>query len=83
MKNIKLFEEFVHSSKADNLYKNSLDDDYWKNIGDKFPEYNNPKSKDCDDAVNFIIDNMKKKYKLDWNSDIEKELRSKIKDGLT
>lgn len=81
-KNIITFEKFEYNS-IDDVYDKSLKDDYWKNISDKFPKYNDSKSNDCKKAVDYIMGEMKKKYKLDLDEKMEKDLRDKIHSGLT
>lgn len=74
---VKLFEE------TDELYHSTLNDKYWSEIGNKFPDYNNPHSNDHDEAVNYIIKNMKNHYpEKNWNK-IEKPMRKKISAGIT
>ena len=74
---VRLFEE------ADDFYQSTLDDKYWTEIGDKFPNYNNPDSEDCDKAVDFIIKNMKDKYPdKNWDK-IEEPIRKKVRAGMT
>lgn len=74
---VKLFED------ADELYQSSLQDDYWKEYSDKFPQYNNPSSNDNYQAVEFILKNMKNKYPdRDWKN-IEEPMRKKIRAGIT
>lgn len=74
---VRLFEE------TDDFYRSTLDDKYWTEIGDKFPNYNNPDSEDCDKAVDFIIKNMKDKYPdKNWDK-IEQPMRKKVRAGMT
>jgi hypothetical protein len=81
---IKKFKEFVNESKeSDELYHKSLKDDYWKDISDKFPDYNHPDSDDFKKAVAYILDNMKKKYKNENWDKIEKEIKDSISGGIT
>jgi len=69
---VKLFEE------TDELYQSSLDDDYWKEMPIKYPNYNKPDSDDKKNAIEFILKNMKNKYQnKDWDK-IEKSMRKKI-----
>ena len=74
---VRLFEE------ANDFYQSTLDDKYWTEIGDKFPDYNNPNSKDCDKAIDFIIKNMKNKYPDKKWEKIEQPIRKKIRAGIT
>ena len=68
---------------ADNFYHSTLDDEYWKDIGDKFPGYNSPDSPDCGKAVSHILSGMKKKYPgKNWKK-MEPELKTKIHSGIT
>jgi len=74
---VRLFEE------TDELYQSTLDDNYWNEIGDNFPNYNNPKSDDHKKAIDYIIQNMKKEYpEKNW-SEIEKPMRKKISAGIS
>ena len=78
---VKLFEN--NTEDAEKVYQGSLDDDYWKKISKKFPDYNSLDSPDTDKAVNYILNGMKKKYpKYDWDK-IEKLVRDKIHGGIT
>ncbi len=68
---------------VDKFYHSTLNDEYWKNFSDKFPNYNSPGSSDCDKAVNHILGGMKKKYTgKNWKK-LEPELKSKIHSGIT
>lgn len=73
---VKLFET------AEEIYQNSLNDTYWKEISNKFPKYNSEES-DTNKAVNFILNNIKEKYPNNNWSQIEQDLINKIKDGIT
>ena len=65
------------------FYQSTLDDDYWKDFHNKFPDYNSPDSPDNKKAVDYIISSMKKKYpNQQWNV-IEKSMRSKVHSGIT
>lgn len=67
---------------TDVFYQSTLDDEYWKEISDKFPNYNTEES-DTQKAVDYIIASMKKKYPDEnWNI-IEKAMRSKVHGGIT
>jgi hypothetical protein len=81
---IPTFEEFlIESAEADEIYDESLDDAYWKEISTKFPNYNNPGSYDHPNAVEWILNKMKEEYPdIEWTQ-YEDEVRNKIKDGLT
>lgn len=81
---IPTFDEFVYeSTEGDEIYQNSLDDEYWKEISIKFPNYNNPGSYDHPNAVEWILNKMKDEYdNIEWDK-YEDEIRNKIKDGLT
>ena len=73
---VRLFEN------VDNFYQSTLDDEYWKEISDKFPNYNS-EEQDTNKAVDYIISSMKKKYPdQEWNV-IEKAMRSKVHGGIT
>jgi len=79
----------LEEDKADEIYKDSLDNMLkpWKDISSKFPDYNYPDGPDTDKAVNYILDNMKKKYgkeylEKDWEK-ISNKLKSKIHGGIT
>lgn len=74
---VKLFEDL------DDTYNMSLDDEYWKQISKKFPEYNDPNSPDCKKAIDYILNGMKKKYPDENWGKIESEMRSKIHGGIT
>jgi len=74
---VKLFEDI-----NGDFYQSTLDDDYWKEISDLFPQYNSNDA-DTQKAVDHIIKGMKNKYPdQDWNN-IEKEMRDKVHDGIT
>ena len=74
---VKLFEN------VENFYQSTLEDEYWKDISDKFPDYNDPSSEDNKKAVDFIVDSMKLKYPdQDWGA-IEATIRSKVHGGIT
>ena len=74
---VRLFED------VNDFYSSTLDDKYWTEIGDKFPSYNNPDSEDCDNAVDFIIKNMKDNYPdKEWDK-IEEPMRKKVRAGIT
>lgn len=85
MKNrIPTFDDFQinESPEGDAIYDATLEDNYWKEISDKFPDYNNPGSHDHADAVEWILNKMKEEYEnIEWEK-YEDEIRSKIKDGL-
>jgi protein-tyrosine phosphatase len=68
---------------ADDIYKNSLDDSYWKEISTKFPDYNCPDSTDHKKAVEFILNKMKVKNPELNSNTIEKLIKNKISDGTT
>lgn len=78
------FDDFIFDSfAADVVYDDSLDDAYWKEISDKFPQYKFVNTQDHIDAVEFILNKMKQEYdELDWTG-IESEMRSKISDGIS
>lgn len=78
------FDDFIFDSFiADEVYYDSLEDSYWKEISDKFPQYKFVDTQDHIDAVEFILNKMKKEYdELDWTG-IESEMRNKISDGLS
>jgi hypothetical protein len=86
MKNrIPTFDDFqiYESPEGDAIYDATLEDEYWKEISDKFPDYNNPGSYDHTNAVEWILNRMKDEYdNVEWEK-YEDEIRSKIKDGLT
>lgn len=86
MKNrIPTFDDFQinESPKGDEIYDATLEDDYWKEISTKFPNYNNPGSYDHSNAVEFILNKMKDEYtNIEWDK-YEDEIRNKIKGGLT
>ena len=68
MKNLKYFLNETH--------------EYWKEISDKFPNYNS-NSDDTKKATDFILKSMMKKYpEYDWSS-IENEIRDSIKAGIS
>ena len=74
---VKLFEDI-----NGDFYQSTLDDDYWKETSDLFPQYN---SNDADSkkAVDHIIAGMKNKYPdQDWNN-IEQDMRDKVHGGIT
>jgi hypothetical protein len=74
---VKLFEE------TDQLYQSSLDDEYWDELSNKYPNYNNPDSDDNKNAIEFVLKNMKNKYPdKNWKK-IEKSMRKKISAGIT
>ena len=76
-------EKLKESVEGDAIYDETLDDDYWNEISDKFPDYNNPGSYDHVNAVEWILNRMKDEYdNIEWEK-YEDEIRSKIKDGLT
>ena len=76
---IKNFKQYTQSINESNFYQSTLNDDYWKNISDKFPDYNDPSSEDCDKAVEYIFNEMKKKYpNEEISDDIKKEIHSGI-----
>jgi len=78
---VKLFENNVKD--AEKVYQGSLDDDYWKDISKKFPNYNSPDTDDNKNAVDFIYNNVVKKYPdYDWDK-IKKLVRDKIHSGIT
>ena len=65
---------------ADNFYHSTLNDEYHKEISKKFPNYNSSQS---EEASNYIVREMKKKYPdQDWKK-IEKSIRQKVFDGIT
>lgn len=77
LNHVRLFEN------EDELYISSLEDSYWKEISDKFPNYNVPDSEDNTKAVNHVLKGMKNKYSdKDW-SKMEDKMRSKISGGIT
>lgn len=79
------FEDFINESKeSDDIYHKSLKDDYWKDISEKFPDYNHPDSDDHKKAVSYILSNMRKKYKdkVDWVK-VEKDIKNSISDGIS
>jgi len=85
MKHIKLFETFIlkNTDESEKVYQNSLDDSYWKDISDKFPNYNSSNSNDCKKAVNYIYKNIKEKYpEYNWKS-IGKKVKDKIHSSIT
>jgi hypothetical protein len=86
MKHIKIYESFILEKvddEADMVYQDSLKDEYWKEISDKFPKYNDPNSDDCDKAVNYIFKNMKEKHtNYNWKT-ISDKVKEKIHGGLT
>lgn len=80
---MKLIFESVGDMVADRVYKRSLNDDYWKEISDKFPEYNFSDSNDNKEAIDYIYHKIKEKYPdEDWNS-ISNYIRDKISGGIT
>lgn len=81
---IPTFNEFLYeSTEGDKIYQNTIDDEYWIEIADIFPEYNNPGSYDHTNAVEWILNKMKHDYEnIEWDT-YEDEIRSKIKDGLS
>lgn len=84
-KRIPTFDNFVlnESPEGDAIYDATLEDEYWKEISDKFPNYNNPGSFDHPDAVEWILNKMKEEYEsIEWEK-YEDEIRHKIKDALT
>lgn len=72
MKHLLLFESHT-------VYQKSLNDEYWKDIGKKFPDYNSSNSPDCSKAVDYIYNEMKKKYPNENWDVISKEIKSNIK----
>lgn len=89
MKNILSIEQFEKFSltytdkEIDELYKKSLDDDYWNDISTLFPDYNSPSSSDCYNAIMYILSKMKRKYhSYNWKL-IEHDMKKKILDGIT
>ena len=65
---------------AETVYQNSLKDDYWKEISDKFPNYN---SDECYKATKYIYKKMKETYPdHNWKL-IGKQVEKKILDGIT
>jgi hypothetical protein len=72
--------KIVKESKDDDFYHSTLDDDYWKEICEKFPNYNNPDDPDCDKAVDYIFTEMKKKYP---DEDISEDIKKEIHGGIT
>ena len=72
---VKLFEDI-----NDDFYQSTLDDEYFKEISKKFPNYNSSQS---EEAADYIVKEMKKKYPdQDWNN-IESDMRSKVHGGIT
>lgn len=78
------FDDFIFDSEeADEIYIDSQNDEYWKDISDKFPRYNFVDTQDHIDAVEYILTRMKNEYdNIDWD-EIESEMRNKISDGLS
>jgi hypothetical protein len=74
---VKLFED------TDELYQSSLNDEYWNEISNIFPNYNNPESEDNEKAIDFIIKKMKNKYPNNNWEKIENTMRKKINAGIT
>ena len=74
---VKLFEDI-----SEEFYQSTLDDEYWKEISNLFPDYNSDGA-DAKKAVNYIFNGMKNKYPdEDW-ANIEKDIRAKILAGIT
>ncbi len=81
MKHLKEYKNWLFENH--DVYQNSLEDEYWKNIGDKFPDYNNPDSEDHKNATEYIYSEMKKKYAdEDWDQ-ISKSIKSSIAAGIS
>ena len=74
---VKLFEDI-----SEDFYQSTLDDEYWKEISNLFPDYNSG-GVDAKKAVNHILNGMKNKYPdEDW-ANIERDIRDKILAGIT
>ena len=86
MRHVKIYENYIVekiSDESEKVYQESLKDGYWKDISEKFPDYNNPHSEDCEKAVNYIFKNIKEKYP-DYNrKTIGDKVKEKIHGGLT
>ena len=64
------------------FYQSTLNDKYWKEISELFPQYNSDDA-DTQKAINHIIQGMKNKYPdQDWNN-IEQDMRKKVYAGIT
>lgn len=80
MKYMLLFEKH---SELNDFYRSTLDDKYWKEMGSKFPQYNNTDSDDCKNAVEFIYNSMVERYpNIKWD-EISNDIKNKIRDGIT
>jgi len=74
---VKLFEDI-----NDEFYQSTLNDKYWREISELFPQYNSDDA-DTQKAINHIIQGMKNKYPdQDWNN-IEQDMRKKVYAGIT
>lgn len=76
---------FHAEKEADKVYKKSLKRPYWKEVSEKFPDYNS--GDDTDDAVKWIRNQIADDFKGDHSEEdwtlIEAELTSMIHGGLT
>lgn len=82
-KRIETLDQFINETVlGDKIFKQSKNDDYWKEAKKKFLRYNFVDHQDHVDAVEFILKAMKKEYSdIEWIA-IESEIRNKIKDKL-
>ena len=78
------FGTFLYEiEECDDVYYDSLNDNYWKEISSKFPDYSFITTQDHLDAVEFILGKMKEEYQdLEWTG-LESEMRNKIKDAIS
>jgi hypothetical protein len=78
------FDNFLFESVEGNeLFYDSLNDSYWKEISDKFPNYNSINTEDHLNAVEYILTKMKEDYdNVEWEG-LESEIRNKIKDAIS
>ena len=82
---MKIYKLAFHSEEeAKKVYNASLNRPYWKEISQKFPEYNNGGTIDALKWVrNEIAKDFRNKYSEEEWVLIESELTSKIHGGLT
>ena len=69
-------------AKAEEVYNKSLNDSYWGEAADKYPESNSNDAQ-TESSVSYILSGMRTKYpEYDWAS-IEGEVKDKIQSSLT
>lgn len=80
---VKMSKILTEQTDAEKVYELSLDDLYWKEATEKYPNYNDPSEPDCGKAVDYILLGMKQRYDdFNWN-EISNEVRDKIHAGIT